>query len=301
MRTALFGPGRAGRLHARMLHGLGCPVTDLVGRRPDRTRAAADELQAEYGHVVTAHVDAGRLLASRRPDLVVIASPPETHADHLEACVRHGVAVLCEKPLCWSAGAPTPDQWALLRRLESMRAARVGLNLHNRFFVRALRRDGRIADRLSRLSVTLHTSGLHRGAAIGLDLLPHAVSILRSLAGGAEIGTVERDVGETRAVYRFRCGHLDVCFDLAEGDHVARALAIRLDDDRFERVQAGRGAAYRVHLLGPGGVRVETDDPFRLSVAAAVDRVRSGRGVEEARDEAWSNMRDVLTILGPPS
>ncbi len=92
----LVGCGRIGRLHARNLKGRAhlyfC----------SRSRPSAEGFQREFGGsgVVGAFED---LLALPQLDAVVLASPPQFHAQQVIAALQADKAVLAEKPLCLSA------------------------------------------------------------------------------------------------------------------------------------------------------------------------------------------------------
>ena len=65
--------------------------------------AVAHHADAEVGPVapdVRGHADGEALLADDAVDLVVIATPPNSHADLALACLRAGKHVAVEKPLC---------------------------------------------------------------------------------------------------------------------------------------------------------------------------------------------------------
>ncbi|MCC7261967.1 MAG: Gfo/Idh/MocA family oxidoreductase [Candidatus Latescibacteria bacterium] len=89
----IVGCGRIGRLHARNLKGRAhlyfC----------SRSRSSAEGFQQEFGGsgAVGAFED---LLALPQLDAVVLASPPQFHAQQVIAALQAGKAVLAEKPLC---------------------------------------------------------------------------------------------------------------------------------------------------------------------------------------------------------
>src|SRR5258708_27627876 len=65
----------------------------------DEGRAAA--FKAKYA-IPTYYTDPRQLLEQEKPDLVLIATPPATHADLSIASLEADAFVLCEKPLCRS-------------------------------------------------------------------------------------------------------------------------------------------------------------------------------------------------------
>lgn len=90
-RIGLLGVGRIGIMHARILAPKveSLVVADVV---PERARQAADELGARV-RSVEGFFDSDDL------DGVVLATPTDAHARHIEAAVRLGVPIFCEKPV----------------------------------------------------------------------------------------------------------------------------------------------------------------------------------------------------------
>lgn len=93
-RTALLGLG----LVAEQIHLPACalvPELDLVAGcdpRPERRELA------RLRGVQAVYEDAEALLAKERPELVIIATPPNSHRDLCLLSLRQGAHVLCEKP-----------------------------------------------------------------------------------------------------------------------------------------------------------------------------------------------------------
>ncbi len=94
MRIAFIGLGAAARdLHlpaARSVDGV-----EIIGGA-DPAETARSAWTAETSSPTFA--DAGALLHDTRPELVVIATPPDTHAANAIAALEAGAHVLCEKP-----------------------------------------------------------------------------------------------------------------------------------------------------------------------------------------------------------
>jgi predicted dehydrogenase len=94
MRVAVIGLGNAGyTLHLPALQGL--PGVETVGAMDvDETRRqrAADRFKVP----VFAEFDA--MIADTKPDVVVIGTPPRSHAEYCHRILAAGAHVLCEKP-----------------------------------------------------------------------------------------------------------------------------------------------------------------------------------------------------------
>lgn len=98
-RAALVGTGSIAEAHVRAVEAtagrviLDAAVDIDAGRVGDFARRHATP------HAFT---DLGEMLTQRRPDIVLIATPPAEHATMCIAAMEAGAWVLCEKPLCGS-------------------------------------------------------------------------------------------------------------------------------------------------------------------------------------------------------
>ncbi len=98
LRVAVIGTGNIGKRHAQVYQA--SPLAELVAICDlDHTRA--DAAATQFG--VPASYRVSDMLESHRPDLVSVATAGfENGSDHYEPvmeALKHGVAVLCEKPL----------------------------------------------------------------------------------------------------------------------------------------------------------------------------------------------------------
>jgi len=93
LRFGLLGAGRIGKVHAKAVTSDANATLVAVA---DAMPAAAEAIARQYGCEVRA-VDA--ILTARDIDAVVICTPTDTHADLIEAFVKAGKAVFCEKPI----------------------------------------------------------------------------------------------------------------------------------------------------------------------------------------------------------
>ena len=96
VRIGLIGAGVMGADHARILRGdvAGAELTAIQ----DFDHARARRVVSDSG-VERTFGDAKDLIADPAIDAVVIASPDDTHAPLVIACIERGKPVLCEKPL----------------------------------------------------------------------------------------------------------------------------------------------------------------------------------------------------------
>lgn len=94
VRFGLIGTGRIGQVHAASIAASPNATLAWVA---DPFVEGARGVAERYGAIATDSADA--LIASGEIDAVLIASPTPTHVDLIEASVRAGLPVLCEKPI----------------------------------------------------------------------------------------------------------------------------------------------------------------------------------------------------------
>ncbi|MBK5296478.1 MAG: Gfo/Idh/MocA family oxidoreductase [Vicinamibacteria bacterium] len=94
MRVALVGLGNAGHtLHLPALAGISsAAVVGACDLDPARRERAAQRWR------VPVFDDFGTMLSASRPDVVIVGTPLDTHADYCVRAFQAGAHVICEKP-----------------------------------------------------------------------------------------------------------------------------------------------------------------------------------------------------------
>jgi predicted dehydrogenase len=194
--VAIAGAGVAGRLHAAAAaESSGISIRQIVSRTAD----GAAQLGVEVG---TDHGTFAEL--SRRAEVVVVATPPESHLELALGAIDAGQAVLVEKPLC-----ATLDEADRLIAAVDVAGAVAGY-AENLLFAPSL--DVALSHRKG-LGPLRHLSArseqpppewghflepLHDGGVL-FDLGPHAIALLLSFAAPAEPVGVRAELSSTRA------------------------------------------------------------------------------------------------------
>jgi myo-inositol 2-dehydrogenase/D-chiro-inositol 1-dehydrogenase len=94
LRFAIIGAGRIGYVHAGSVFDT--PNTEIV-YIVDPFKEAAEKVAAAFGGKVSSDPEA--VIASGEIDAVIIGSPTPTHIPLINAAIKAGVHVLCEKPI----------------------------------------------------------------------------------------------------------------------------------------------------------------------------------------------------------
>lgn len=135
LNIGLLGYGHMGKTHAYCLSvlpfyapaiGTRVRLHGLCTSRPDTARSAADALG-----VVRTYADPDELIRDPEIDVVDVCTPNRFHYEALEAAVRNGKHIYCEKPLCFDS--ERADAIAG-QTLFSKYGRTCGIVFHNRYF-----------------------------------------------------------------------------------------------------------------------------------------------------------------------
>jgi predicted dehydrogenase/nucleoside-diphosphate-sugar epimerase len=208
LRVALLGAGKMAVQHGSAIRH--CGTAELVAVVDPAVPPA--EILSRFGVGVAAFTDLATMLASAKPDVVHIVTPPDTHVELAKACLEAGVHIYVEKPFALS----TVDAEAILTL-----ASAKGLTAcaaHQVLFqdsAQAYRQFVPVIGEIRHVESFFSFKPVRRRAAGGglstsveqlIDILPHPVYLL--LNGLPQGGTAELtalDVapeGEVRAVIR---------------------------------------------------------------------------------------------------
>jgi D-apiose dehydrogenase len=119
MKTVVIGLGEAG-LGIHLPAARGCVAVTLVGAC-DPNEARRSRAASAFGVPVFADVDA--MFAATSPELVIVATPPDSHAELCLRAFAAGADVLCEKPF-----TPTLDEADRVLATAAAAGRRIALN-----------------------------------------------------------------------------------------------------------------------------------------------------------------------------
>ncbi|NNM54122.1 MAG: Gfo/Idh/MocA family oxidoreductase [Spirochaetales bacterium] len=311
--AALIGLGRIASLlefdakrekpasHAGALTQAGVSLIAGCDIDPERSQTFSQRWGVE-----ALYTEAEQLLAEQSPDILVIATYPDTHAELLNLAFRHRIpVVICEKPLT--------DTLSTARQLEralEKSSTKVVVN-HERRYARDYQRvKGIIVNQaFGRLCSVNAKLFMGRGRTPGEVLLwdgTHLVDILRYLTG--EEGTEIQADGEVRQSggslwVRMRMGTVATAIEIAtDRDHLVFELdlsfergRIRIGNGLYEEWVGGESPLYeKMRSLLP--VQVNTSDlyPTEYFLGMAKDAVRA---FKEPSYQPVSSLRDGVAAL----
>lgn len=260
--VAVIGLGY-GRAHIPAFQAHGCSVVAVCQRDQAAAKAVADA----YG-VPRVFARWEDLLTDARPDVVVIATPPDSHRAIALAAFDRGAHVLCEKPLALTAAearemveaarragrvAMTGFNWRFPVAMQAFRARAAGGALGRLFHVSARWINPRWAD--ERAQPTWRMDRRQAGHGVMGDAGVHLVDLVHCTFGriarvcaNAGIGYPSRTVpgGERPADAEDFC---EVLAELDSGAHLTLALsrvAHGVNEHGIEAFGSGGALAYRL-------------------------------------------------------
>lgn len=245
-RVGIVGAGRIGRLHAGNAARCGLVVDRVTDARPEAAAELAEELGARVGDGFDGL------------DGVLVCSPPDTHAEVVEAAAAAGAHVFCEKPLA-------PDLEGCDRAIAACERAGVALQVGFQRRFDASFRAVREAVETGRLGTPVLLRASSRdpyeppptyGSSLFLDSTIHDLDLARFLLGS--------DIVEVSA----RAGSLatpDVQDDTAVTTVLFANGALGAIDNC---AQSSYGYDQRVEVHGTGGMASATNEVATTTVVA---------------------------------
>jgi 1,5-anhydro-D-fructose reductase (1,5-anhydro-D-mannitol-forming) len=303
VRYGILGFGHHGerRLAPAFDHALNSQLTGIWRRNQERARE-----NAQHFHIAHLFDSTEALCASSAIDAVFVTSPDALHCEHTLLALRHGKAVLCEKPLAMSA--PEAVRMASAARAAG-RAFGVAQNFRYNLSLermRALIAKGAIGAPvfasahfcfLSRNSprTWIDDSGMACGGPIG-DVGIHAIDALRFLLQQEvlAVSTLARDAesrpgtsGESRSSSLER--------ELEE----SAALTLEFSCGVLASIHVSFRAQYRtfIEVVGESGV-LTAESGFTVDRPVTIVHHSAGRVLDEevvSNADAYSRMLDAFS------
>lgn len=217
-RVGIVGLG-FGRAHIPAFQANGCEVVAVCQRNQETARAVAERYR-----VPAVFERWEQMLEETKPDIVVIASPPNLHREIALRAFEQGAHVLCEKPLAMTA-AEGRDMVEAARR-----AQRVAMTSFNWRFIPAMQRFHSLVEE-GAVGRLFHAAGRWLGARGADESAPVTWRMDRAQAGHGAMGD--------------------------QGVHLIDM--VRWNFGEFARVSAQAGVAYPARTA-PGGKPTDAED-----------------------------------------
>lgn len=299
MKKILLVGGRGiSEVFVRLLKKHNISEIGLISSTFETTKSNAKTLTEKYKIIISPVKDLGRDAINFSPEGVIIAAPNHFHEKYLSHFIKEGIHILCEKPLFWKENISMKIINDYFKFLTKHKTSNLFLNTSNRFFAKAAK--GQIPNLKENKSfdLTFNTHGNAKYENIGIDLLPHAFSILHELFGFNCISQVKLNCSHVSFNAKFKYGKIHVGFYLSENIKKAKYFGFSTDNNKFERLQMGIGNTYSVYLLNKlNQKKTKLEDPFDTNIQRLLNSDKIQNLAVDDFLLAQQNMLDCFEII----
>jgi hypothetical protein len=298
IRIAILGASGIGRVHARIFHKAGVDVCAVLGSSKESAKNASNALKDSYGINSQSYHCLDRMLEEARPNAVSICTPPQFHFEEIIAAFEKQIGVFCEKPLFWYSGISNLELEDKLAQIATHPHRKLWVNTSNAFFVEQIKKLVSPIPKKDGLTFCFQTQGLNQGREIGVDLLPHGLSILLELFGNNLISNLSEKYSANGYNCGFNYGEHKVVFNFHENKNMVKKMIIELDGRQFTRCQEGNGANYKVLFHDSYTLKkFEVEDPFKVYINKFLNSLRIDLSGNDEFEVAAKNLRLMGKIL----
>jgi len=103
MKVAVLGASGIGKYHAQWFHKEGCEVVAFLTKNEETISSTRNLLKQLFSFNGRGYFKFEKLLEEEQPDIVVVATPTETHYEYTVAALEFGSHVYREKPFIWES------------------------------------------------------------------------------------------------------------------------------------------------------------------------------------------------------
>ena len=197
-------------------------------------------------------------------NFLILCSPSQTHFFYLLKAMDKNISVFCEKPLFWENGTNYKEIKKKILQIQKHKKINFLVNTSNSYFIDEILKIKKIK-KIKFLKFIFHTNGLNKFSDIGVDLLPHGLSILIRALGFDKISNLTKSISEFFVKYKFIYKNADVQFEFMQGNDIKKKMMIQVNNLTFLRQQNSSGVNYKVDLIEGNGEKIRSlKDPFSI-------------------------------------
>ncbi|AMN39537.1 Gfo/Idh/MocA family oxidoreductase [Rhodoplanes sp. Z2-YC6860] len=281
--AAVVGAAGIGAAHMRELAAGGCDALLVAGRSSASAAATAGRLSDQLGRPVQA-VNGLPDLLERDVDFISICTPTELHVEHCRQLLPTGAFILVEKPFFWVDRASQSAVRKITDELFEAAGGRLAVNHPTGLLADAYAQAAGPLPPLRDFSFRYRTRGRYRGRMIAVDLLPHALSALLTLAEASNSPIdlpvqISRREEDNAWHFEFTAGQTRCRFELEQDStQPGSTLSFVVNGQQVDREQEAVGNSFRVYLAF-SGKRIEVPNPMAASLQRALSAARAGRPI----------------------
>ena len=276
-KIVLIGGKGITQVYITILKKMGFTNLFLLSSSPLSSIRNSSRYLMSHGLKVTAITRKQYFLEKIKPDAIIICSSDKSHLEYLLYGTKHNIPIFCEKPLFWFKNINYDTIFKSLLKIFAKRSNKLFLNTSNRYFIDCIKKNTLLdIKKIKCFKFTFHTNGKNEFDDIGVDLLPHGLSILYNLFGYKKIEKIKKKISKNNFNCFFEFGGYKVEFDFSEGKFIQKEMVLKINNNEFKRIQKGFGKNYNllIHDLNDNKL-FKMEDPFSQHLSKFFSCIKS--------------------------
>ena len=302
LNVALLGPAGIGLIHAREFAHAGAHIAGVLASTMESTCRHAAQFSEKFGYEIKAHENLDDVLRSP-VQAISICTPAEAHLSMIDAALDAGKYVFAEKPLFWNAPMPADDVARICAQLRNKAAGRLLVNTSNVTFLKSYAAHFPLPRVIDEFYFRFATHGRYRFRDIGIDLLPHAFSLLLELAPDGIASELTQTVSEYTYACAFKFSGIRVNFEFCQDPAMQRELVFAVNGRRVRRIQqpTDNGLRILIDCDDAPDHPIDVPDPFRVFIDGFVRAAECGGSFEREAPMIGRNMELLAAFAAAPA
>tara|TARA_B100001964_G_scaffold215225_1_gene253455 strand:+ start:403 stop:1299 length:897 start_codon:yes stop_codon:yes gene_type:complete len=173
MKAALIGSTKIAEIHLRELIANGCKEITIISR--DRNKANQLIKKFKFYNKIKFFNSQINILKKKKFNIIDICSNTDFHLKHINYIPKFSGTIIVEKPI-FSLIKYNKNYLHILTKIYK-KHKKIYVCYPMKYFAKIILSKFKFKKKISKFKVNYHTSGKHFESEIGLDLLPHAISI----------------------------------------------------------------------------------------------------------------------------
>ena len=285
--------------HLRILKKLGVINFSLLSSSNKSTLENCTDLKKNLSIDIIPLNNKNELIEKFNPDCVFICSSHDSHFEYIEFFLNKRIPIFCEKPLFWEYDITREEVKKKLSVLNKFKKSSLFLNTSNRYFAQKIMEENILdVNQIKKFKFIFHTNGQFEFINIGVDLLPHGLSILHELFGIHEIKKIKKKIISNKFECFFEYKNVNIIFEFKQGKEISKKLSLHLDNYIFDRVQEGYGNNYKVYLENKSeNMNYKLDDPFETHIKKFLENLDLDSEINDDFRLGYYNMLHMYDII----
>ena len=265
--AGILGTSGIGKVHARIYTKLGIKRISILNRSLESSIESQKEIEDTCNIKVDICTSINHMMEESKPTLISVCTPPENHYESFITLCSYPVSIFCEKPFFWEQNLDSTEFNNRLTSIMSHKDKNIMVNTSNASLITQLKNHIHIDEKINSFHFTFNTNGQYRNNDIGIDLLPHALSLLIELCGHKKLHSLKREIKEDSYSCKFSYGDIDVFFSFIQKSDIEKKLSFSINGNNYLRVQKNEDKNYRVFLYNHNSNKsFELIDPFEFYI-----------------------------------